>query len=237
MNSDSWHQANLICQLLQNPFPIERGALTHVSFSLFFRWMGVSRSEPFISWCFIKVKVDNKNILYAVVCLCVHVHTCVYCVARDAHHGKCVKSEDNFVVSVLSFHLWDLEITSSSGLHSSWAILMAAYDRALSIWVQFLLGRPWAFITQGFSFQDLFLFYMYQCFAYVYVCGPLVLAEVKRMSDPGSGVRDIVKPLYGCSSLLRYLQSWIFFSFLFSFFFWDKILLCISDWPGIHSVN
>lgn len=82
--------------------------------------MGVSRSEPFISWCFIKVKVDNKNILYAVVCLCVHVHTCVYCVARDAHHGKFVKSEDNFVVSVLSF-LWDLEITlgSSSGLHSS----------------------------------------------------------------------------------------------------------------------
>lgn len=34
---------------------------------------------------------------------------------------------------------------------------MAAYDINMNS-ILFLLGRPWRFITQGFSFQDLFYF-------------------------------------------------------------------------------
>lgn len=75
---------------------------------------------------------------------------------------------------------------------------------------------------------------MCQCFAYVYVCGPLVLAEVKRgCQTPGSGVRDIVKPLCRCSSLLSCLQSWILFSFFFLLLRQDLAMYLWLAWNSL----
>lgn len=125
--------------------------------------MGVSRSEPFISWCFIRVKVDNKNILYAVVCLRVHVRTCV---STDAHMQMC-KVRRQLCISVLSFvfGIW----RSHLGHHQA-CIAVAAYDIALSIQTQFF--SYW--VGFGDLLLEVFLFKIYfyficMCF-YLHVC-------------------------------------------------------------------
>lgn len=140
--------------------------------------MGVSRSEPFISWCFIRVKVDNKNILYAVVCLRVHVRTCV---STDAHMQMC-KVRRQLCISVLSFvfGIW----RSHLGHHQA-CIAVAAYDIALSIQTQFF--SYWVgfgdLLLEVFLFKIYFILYVSMFCLCVCLWTPCAGRGQKRVSD------------------------------------------------------